>query len=357
MSTRRQRNNGSPLRVKQYHEMQKILLCYFLKLCLFCVCLFVARLNVNAISNNYTAAIVVDATNGEVLYSYEPDKRIFPASLTKMMTAYVAFDALNKGIIGLNDDTGFVINNAVNRNSKIKDLLYKIAVNSSNSMTNILAEETCGSVNDFVIMMNDFAKKIGMKDTHFVNTNGLYHVDHYSTARDIAKLSIRMVYDFPQYVDFFGTTNFIDENGEYNTKTSQIQEHLAGLEGGKTGYIDASGFNLAVWGKYNQKHLFVVVIGADNKVSRDAVVIKLINLALKNSNILLEKKKYKDDSFIKKMFDFIGINYDEYKTPTPNKRPQMEHKNINNYYQSGKEIISDEIVENDKNSNNYFYKK
>ena len=57
------------------------------------------------------------------------------------------------------------------------------------------------------------------------------------------------------------------------------------------------------------------------------------------------------------MFDFIGINYDEYKTPTPNKRPQMEHKNINNYYQSGKEIISDEIVENDKNSNNYFYKK
>ena len=276
------------------------------------------NVNISALEKQYSSAIVVDATNGKILYSYRPDMKIFPASLTKMMTAYIVFDALDKGVIGVNDCVNGVIldkNIKPNKNCEltIKDLIYKMVVKSLNDVTSILAKEIMGDEKLFISEMNNIAKSFGMRNTNFSNTHGLYDENHYSTARDIAKLSIRLVYDFPQYIDFFGVTNYIDENREYNTKTSDIQDNMYGITGGKTGHINASGYNLAVWGKYKNMHLFVVMIGADDPSSRDRLVVSLLNLVLKNNNIEPTKSNVNDD-FFKKVCDFIGIDYLEYLT-------------------------------------------
>jgi len=270
-----------------------------------------------------TSAAVVDAKNGEILYSYNIDKQIFPASLTKIMTAYVIFDAINKGIVGMNDDVEIISKLAkdysIDKRVTIEDLIYKMIVRSSNIASDILAKEIYGNVDKFISKMNYFAKKIGMKNTNFVNTNGLPNKYNYSTARDIVKLSIRLVYDFPQYADVFGITNYIDENSNYNTKTSSIQDNVIGLEGNKTGYINASGYNLCAWGKYGDKHLFIILIGAKDRQSRDKFVIELINSYSDNSDFKEETGIYYT-SFFKKILDFIGIEYNLYSSPKPIER-------------------------------------
>ena len=334
---------------------------FFVKivLSLLLFCFFVSDYNYKiAYGNEYTSAIVVDASNGEVLYSKSPDLKIFPASLTKMMTAYIIFDMISKDVIGLNDDVNVKLNN-VSKQYKISDLLYKLAVNSNNSAANILAKEVYGNVDDFVLKMNEYADKMNMRKTHFANTNGLHNENNYSTARDMAKLSIRLVYDFPQYADFFGTTNYINEDGEYSTKTSKIQDSINGIEGGKTGYLSSSGYNLTAWGKYNNRHLFVVVIGADNKINRDALVLKLINFALKNSNIVLEKKLTKNSSFEDKIFNFIGIDYSKYIAPHPLER--NKRRNFTTSSQTADNVDAEEHITDEKPTNkqkiSYFYKK
>ena len=293
--------------------------------------------NINVeVKRNCRSAIVIDAINGEIFFSHNADRKIFPASLTKMMTAYVVFDAINNGMIGINDKSEYyskTLKITENNNITIKDLIYNMIVNSSNTVTDILAKEVSfGDVKKFVKKMNDTAKKIGMKNTHFNNTNGLHDENHYSTARDIAKLSIRLVYDFPQYIDFFKTTYYIDDENNYSTKTTKIQDNAINIDGSKTGYVNASGYNLVAWKKkYNdgkkKNHIFVILTGANDTAKRDQLVIKLINLYSGTNDSYTRRtiNTEQEEEKKKKIFDFIGIDYNKYKTPVPVERQKKKY--------------------------------
>ena len=172
--------------------------------------------------------------------------------------------------------------------------------------------------------------EIGMKNTFFVNPHGLFNEKHQSTARDIAMLAIRLVYDFPKFAEYFGITNYIDENGNFKKKTSDIQQNIRGIAGSKTGYIDASGYNLAVWGKYGKKHIFAVVIGADNKVNRDALIIKLINQSIGEDleKSVIDGKRLFNDKDLNDFFRFLNIDLNRYSVPIPTERHNDEEVKI-----------------------------
>ena len=274
----------------------------------------------------YTSAIVVDAESGKIYYEHNADKKIYPASLTKMMTAYLTFEAIEQGVIGVNDKismkTDKIIalhDNFIGKNATIKDLLYKLAVISNNNAGNLLAQEVSGDRDKFVLKMNEKAKKFKMKNTNFASPHGLFDENNYSTARDMAKLAIRLVYDFPKYSDFFSTTNYIDENGDYNTKTTQIQQNVRGVDGGKTGFLNASGNNLVIWGRQGDRNVFVVLIGTDTKKQRDGIALKLLNYAINSdggyTHNLIDKKTIKQkNKLYKDALFFVGIDADKYNT-------------------------------------------
>ena len=265
----------------------------------------------------FTSSIVVNSKNGQILQSYYPDRVIYPASLTKMMTAYVVFAAIKRGVIGLYDKIdknkyasyGLYKYFSQDEDVTIYDLLLKMIVNSTNDTATILAIEVSENVGNFVEIMNDYARKIKMTKTHFVNPHGLFDKDHVSTARDMANLSIRLVHDFPNLSQLFGITDYLS-NDDFYEKTTVIQRKSVGLKGNKTGYVAASGYNIAAWGEYgmNEK-IFAVLIGANSKYERDRLVMRLIGNSVKEYNIINRKENDKD---VIKLMDsaanFFGID-------------------------------------------------
>ena len=340
----------SLIRTKFFYSFNKfyqLLFCEILKRTVRTVVIFFVVLNLNKLpianAGDYTSAIAINANTGEVLYSYRPDLKIYPASLTKMMTSYLVFETVNKGIIGLNDD--------VVDKKTIKDLLLKMIVNSDNVSTIKLANEINSDYNDFISEMNNKAKKMNMSNTHFANATGLFDEKHYSTARDMAKLAIRLVYDFPQYMDIFETTNYIDENGEYNTKTSTIHQNVKGLKGGKTGYISASGYNLAVWGDYDGKKIFIVMIGADSKYSRDENILKILKKVSQKTSLDTKLEVKDNTTMLSKMFNFVGLDYNIYTAQKPFERGRKTADEVKLEQNKNNEINTEQ-----KNKVSYFYK-
>ena len=266
----------------------------------------------------FTSSIVVNSKNGQILQSYYPDRVIYPASLTKMMTAYVVFAAIKRGVIGLYDKIdknkyasyGLYKYFSQDEDVTIYDLLLKMIVNSTNEAATILAIEVSENVHNFVETMNDYARKIKMTKTHFVNPHGLFDKDHVSTARDMANLSIRLVYDFPNLSQLFGITDYLS-NDDFYEKTTVIQRKSVGLKGNKTGYVAASGYNIAAWGEYgmNEK-IFAVLIGANSKYERDRLIMRLIGNSVKEYSIINRNKE--NDKNIMKLMDgaaeFFGFD-------------------------------------------------
>ena len=303
---------------------------------------FVCVGSVRAYEENmpFTSSIVVNSKNGQILQSYYPDRVIYPASLTKMMTAYVVFAAIKRGVIGLYDKidkdkyASYGIYRYFDKNESVTvyDLLLKMIVNSTNEAATILAIEVSENVGNFVETMNDYARKIKMTKTHFANPHGLFDKDHVSTARDMANLSIRLVYDFPNLSQLFGITDYLS-NDDFYEKTTVIQRKSVGLKGNKTGYVAASGYNIAAWGEYgmNEK-IFAVLIGANSKYERDRLIMRLIGNSVKEYNIVNRKDSDKD---IKKLMEnaanFFG--FDEKKesivVETDEENDLLEIKDIN----------------------------
>ena len=233
------------------------------------------------------------------------------------MTAYVVFAAIKRGVIGLYDKidkdkyASYGIYRYFDRNENVTvyDLLLKMIVNSTNEAATILAIEVSESVNNFVETMNDYARKIKMTNTHFANPHGLFDKNHFSTARDMANLSIRLVHDFPNLSQLFGITDYLSNNDFYE-KTTVIQRKSVGLKGNKTGYVAASGYNIAAWGEYgmNEK-IFAVLIGANSKYERDRLIMRLIGNSVKEYNIINRKDR---DGDINKLMDsaanFFGFD-------------------------------------------------
>jgi D-alanyl-D-alanine carboxypeptidase len=241
------------------------------------------------------AAIVIDAKTGEVLYEQSPDAHRYPASITKVMTMYLAFEALQNHQLSLDDRLVVSPHAAAQAPSKVglragqtiavRDAMDAIAVLSANDMAVALAERLGGTEAHFAEMMTAKAKLLGMNNTQYVNANGLPDNRQLSTARDIAILSRAVLRDYPQYYTFFSTRQFT-----YLGRTTRNHNHLLGsmpgVDGIKTGFTNASGFNLAASAMRDDRRLIAVVLGGSSTAARDLHVQDLLE-----AGFTVEKKR------------------------------------------------------------------
>lgn len=234
------------------------------------------------------AAIVIEAETGRVVHAVNEDERNFPASLTKMMTLYVAFDALDAGRLRLNDRIEISQRAAAQAPSKIglppgatiraEDAILALVTKSANDISVALAEHVGGSEAAFVDMMNQRARQIGMVSTTFRNPHGLPNPDQKTTARDLAVLARALIYDHGRHYAYFSRDEFTF-NGVTHTNHNRLMGRFAGMDGIKTGYIRASGFNLAASAVRDGRRLVAVVMGGETARSRDDNMADLLERA------------------------------------------------------------------------------
>lgn len=239
----------------------------------------------SAIPVNRFSAVVVDASTGKVLYDENGSAARYPASLTKMMTVYLAFDALKKGKIKMDDSIKVSAKAAGQAPTNIsldagdrlpvRTALESVVVRSANDSAMALAEALGGSEANFAKMMTSKARALGMKDTIFRNPNGLPNPAQKTNAYDMARLGIALRRDFPQYYPMFRLTEFT-YNGVTYGGHNHVMARYDGVDGIKTGYIRASGFNLVTSVKRDGYSLVAVVMGGKSIVSRDNLMISML---------------------------------------------------------------------------------
>lgn len=234
------------------------------------------------------AAFVMDARNGEVLYANNADTRLHPASLTKMMTLYVVFEAIENGEIGLDDKVVISRNAASEPPSKLgvragssialRYLIRAAAVKSANDAATALGEAIEGSEAQFARRMNRTAEALGMTRTTFKNAHGLTENGHLSTARDMSILGRHLFYDFPQYYNLFSRITTDAGVTSVSHTNRRLLEAYRGADGIKTGYTRAAGFNLTASAERGGERIIATVFGGQSTASRNAKVAELLDL-------------------------------------------------------------------------------
>ncbi|MGE0828251.1 MAG: D-alanyl-D-alanine carboxypeptidase family protein [Hyphomonadaceae bacterium] len=236
-------------------------------------------------ANDRYAAIVIDVETNEVLHADAADERRFPASLTKMMTLYMLFEAMERGEIGLEDR--LVASRHASRQPPsrlgvrrgdtltVEQAIGALVVQSANDVAAMVGERLGGTESNFAARMTQRAHQLGMTNTRFMNASGLPDPQIRTTARDMAMLSIAIWRDFPQYYHFFQTpTNAW--RGREGRNHNRLLGAVDGVDGIKTGYTRASGFNLASSAVRNGRRVIAVVLGGESAAARDAQVAYLI---------------------------------------------------------------------------------
>ena len=236
-------------------------------------------------ANPKFAAITVDARNGKVLFASGADATRHPASLTKMMTLYVVFQELESGRLSLNSPIRMSERAAGMSPSKlgvkagqsitVETAIRALVVKSANDVAAAVAENIEGSEKDFARRMTRTARSLGMSRTTFANASGLPNSSQVTTARDMATLGLRLMRDFPQYYPYFRTRSFVYQ-GRTITGHNRLLASYDGTDGIKTGYINASGFNLVSSVRRGDKRLVGVVMGGRTGASRDAYMKKML---------------------------------------------------------------------------------
>lgn len=232
------------------------------------------------------ASIVIDSDTGEVLHETNADTRNHPASLTKMMTLYLTFEALENGDFFLKKELSVSRRAAgmpasklgLTRRDKItvEQAILALVTKSANDVAVVLAEALADKETKFAKVMTKKARSLGMKRTNFRNASGLPNRGQLSTARDMAILAQALLRNFPQYYDYFSTKQF-DYKGQVYRNHNRLLKQYKGADGIKTGYIRASGFNLVASATRNGQRLIAVVFGGKSPKSRDRQVAKLLN--------------------------------------------------------------------------------
>ena len=242
--------------------------------------------------------LLMDATSGQILAAHEPDMRIEPASLTKLMTAYLAFAAVRDKRIDLQQTVNVSVNAwKVDGDSskmfiepstpvRIQDLLYGLIVQSGNDAAITLAEAIAGNEATFVEQMNRTAMSLGLKNTRFANPHGLPHAENYATARDLSTLANRLIIDFPELYKIYSTKSFT-----YNKITQPNRNRLLWLDptvdGVKTGHTQAAGYCLIAAAKrpngpHGDRRMLSVVLGTVSDSVRAQESQKLLNWGFQN---------------------------------------------------------------------------
>ena len=253
-------------------------------------------------------AILVDYQSGEILYELQPDHSIHPASMTKIMTSIIAFDFLSKELISLDDkvtisEKAWRMSQAgyssmfimVNDQISIENLLRGIIIASGNDACVALAEGIAGTEENFVSLMNEKAKEIGMDSTNFANTSGINNPDNYSTVRDIALMSKYLIKNYPYYYEYFKETEFTWDRTGGNPITQGNRNSLLykniGVDGIKTGHLVVEEYSLASSIKKKNRRLIAVGSGFKTSASRTNQSRKLLTWGLTNTDTFEISKK------------------------------------------------------------------
>ena len=233
-------------------------------------------------------SIVVEYPSGKVLAQSGADVVTYPASLTKMMTLYLTFEALRAGRVGMATRLSVSAEAARQPPSKLglrpgstirlDEAIRALAVKSANDVAVVLAEGIAGSEARFAQLMSYRARELGMTRTRFVNASGLPDERQRTTARDMAVLASRLLSDFPEYYGFFGLPHFVWKGRTYHNHNRLLATY-PGMDGLKTGYIRASGYNLAASAVRNGRRLVAVVLGGASSGERNREMVRLLDEA------------------------------------------------------------------------------
>ncbi len=239
------------------------------------------------------AAMVIDARTGKVLHSRNADTRLRPASLTKMMTLYVAFQAIEHGEISLDTMVTISANAAAEPPSKLglkagqriklRYLIRAAAIKSANDAATAIGEAISGSEAAFARRMTRTARAMGMSRTTFKNANGLTQDGHFSTARDMTTLGRHLIYDFPQYYNLFSRRTADAGVRTVRNTNRRFLDAYPGADGIKTGYTAASGYNLVASARRGRERIIVTVFGGRSTASRNAKVAELMDLGFRRA--------------------------------------------------------------------------
>ncbi|MEM6312344.1 MAG: serine hydrolase [Pseudomonadota bacterium] len=239
------------------------------------------------------AAMVMDARSGEVIHSRNADTRLHPASLTKMMTLYVVFEAVENGEIGL-DTYVHVSKHAASeppsklglkagQKIRLRHLIRAAAIKSANDASTALAEAIEGSEAAFARRMNRTAKALGMTRTTFKNAHGLTEAGHLSTARDMTIMGRHLFYDYPDYYNLFSRIT-ADAGVRTVTHTNRkLLRSYRGADGIKTGYTRAAGFNLTASAERGNERIIATVFGGRSTATRNARVAELLDMGFREA--------------------------------------------------------------------------
>lgn len=236
--------------------------------------------------NSRYASIVVDAASGEVLFSRFADARRYPASITKVMTLYLTFEALESGKVKLTDNLTVSpraasqppskLGLAAGQSISLDDAMKATAVRSANDMAVVLAEHIGGSEAQFTARMTAKARELGMDHTRFTTANGLPDTRQATTARDLSILSRAVMRDYPQYYRYLGLHDWYFNGRDYRN-TNGLLATGRGYDGIKTGFTNASGYNLAASSVRDGKRIITIVMGGRSTASRNAHVAELMD--------------------------------------------------------------------------------
>ena len=243
-----------------------------------------------AFAKPVASSIMVDAVTGEVMSSSNADVSTYPASLTKMMTLYLLFDALKHGQIKLTDSIVFsdhaasqdATNLAVSEGAviKVETAILSVVVRSANDTATAIGEKIAGSEWAFAKKMTQTARALGMKNTTYLNANGLPNPGQRTTARDQAILAVALLRDFPEYYHYFAAERFSYRGVQY-AGHNRVLNKLNGADGIKTGYIRAAGFNLVSSAEQNGRRLVGVVLGGSTPYLRDKQMVAMMTKGFK----------------------------------------------------------------------------
>ena len=239
------------------------------------------------------AAMVMDARTGKVLHSRNADTRLHPASLTKMMTLYIVFEAVRNGEISLDTVVKISRNATSEPPSKLglrtgqkialRYLIRAAAVKSANDAATALGEAISGSEAAFARRMTRTAKSLGMTRTTFKNAHGLTQSGHLSTARDMTLLGRHILYDYPEYYNLFSRKSTDAGVKQVNNTNRRLLAAYRGADGIKTGYTNAAGFNLVASAKRGNERVIATVFGGKSSASRNAKVAELLDLGFRQA--------------------------------------------------------------------------
>jgi D-alanyl-D-alanine carboxypeptidase (penicillin-binding protein 5/6) len=260
------------------------------------------------------AYIVVDYRTNKILAAQDPDAREEPASLTKLMTAYIVFQELAAGKLKL-DEQVTVSEHAwrsegsrtfieLGKPVSVQDLILGMIVQSGNDATIALAERVAGTEETFAQMMNSNAKRLGMTGSHFENSSGLPAPQHYTTAHDLSVLATTMIREYPQYYKWFSVREF-EHNGIKQQNRNGLLEKDPTVDGLKTGHTDSAGFCLVTSSLRDGMRLVSVVMGSGSMKARENASAALLNygftfydtkLAIKGGAVLASARVWKGQS-------------------------------------------------------------